>query len=206
MIADTLPDVPDASTFWTELRYASSQALPESDGVRDELDGIALWTVEAVRCFHDRPEETVARSDVAVFDLESDLDLATPAMAYGGGIRTAAEAVLCPTGRLRPDLPYTGVDKFVLFQQVVIAGIVRGMGLGATLAIRDRIASRRSLVGCYTDPPALRSDDPEFFRGVPAAIQQAWWDRGLVHRGAGLWLVAPEGQAPVRTCPPPTGG
>ena len=186
----------EASSSWTELRYTSSQPLPEPDGLRDELDGITLWTVEAVQCFHDRPAETVARSDVAVFDLESGLDLTTPASAYGGGIRTAAELVLSPRGELRPDLPYTGVDAFVLFQQIVIAGVARGMGLAATLAIRDRIASRRSLVACYTDPPATDPDDPEFFRGVPQPIRQAWWDRGLVHRGSGLWLLPPDGQAP----------
>ncbi len=189
----------ESASSWTELRYTSAQALPGPDGLRDELDGIVLWTVEAVQCFHDRPEEVVARSDVAVFDLESGLDLAAPAMAYGGGIRTAAELVLRPGGSLRPDLPYRDVDRFVLFQQVVIAGVVRGMGLGATLAIRDRIASRHSLVGCLPDPPAVMSDDPEFFRGVPAAIRQLWWDRGLVHRGAGLWLLPPDGQAPEKT-------
>lgn len=186
----------ESSSSWTELRYSSSQALPEPDGLRDELDGITLWTVEAVQCFDDRPAETVARSDVAVFDLESGLDLAAPARAYGGGIRTAAELVLSPAGELRPDLPFTGVDAFVLFQQIVIAGAVRGMGLAATLAIRDRIASRHSLVGCITDPPALNTDEPEFFRGVARAIQQAWWERGLAHRGSGLWLVPPDGQAP----------
>lgn len=185
------------SSSWTELRYTSSQALPGPDGVRDELDGVVLWTVEAVQCFDDRPEEVVARSDVAVFDLDSGLNLVTPAMAYGGGIRTAAELVLTPSGGLRPDLPYTGVDKFVLFQQIVIANVVRGMGFGATLAIRDRIASRRSLVGCLPDPPAVLSDEPEFFRGVPDAIQQLWWDRGLVHRGNGLWLLPPDGQGPT---------
>ncbi|MHA3701777.1 hypothetical protein ACXR2U_06295 [Jatrophihabitans sp. YIM 134969] len=188
----------DPSSSWTELRYTSAQPLPEPDGLRDELDGIVLWTVEAVQCFHDHPEQVVARSDIAVFDLECGLDLATPAMAYGGGVRTAAELVLTPDGRLRPDLEYTGVDAFVLFQQVVIAGVARGMGLAATLAVRDRIATRRSLVGCLPDPPALNSEDPEFFRGVPAAMQQSWWDRGLFHRGNGLWLVPPDGQASQR--------
>lgn len=188
----------ESSSAWTELRYTSSQPLPEPDGLRDELDGIVLWTVEAVQCFHDRPEAVVARSDVAVFDLESGLDLAVPAMAYGGGIRTTAELVLTPAGRLRTDLPYTDVDKFVLFQQVVIAGVARGLGLPATLAIRDRVASRRSLVGCLPDPPAVQSDDPEFFRGVPESVQQTWWDLGLVHRGGGLWLLPPAGQGPDR--------
>jgi hypothetical protein len=197
-VTATVPDVPDTSSSWTELRYTSSQPLPEPDGLRDELDGITLWTVEAVLCFDDRPAETVARSDVAVFDLESGLDLAAPATAYGGGIRTAAELVLSPSGVLRPDLPYEGVDAFVLFQQIVIAGVVRGMGLAATLAIRDRIASRHALVGCLTDPPALNVAEPEFFRGVPQRIQQAWWDRGLTHRGSGLWLQPPDGQAVPR--------
>jgi hypothetical protein len=190
--------VTEASSWWTELRYTSSQALPEPNGLRDELDGIVLWTVEAVQCFHDRAEQVVARSDIAVFDLESGLDLATPAMAYGGGIRTAAQLVLTPDGHLRPDLTYTGVDAFVLFQQVVIAGVARGMGLAATIAIRDRVASRHSLVGCLPDPPAVMSDEPEFFRGVPASVQQWWWDRGLFHRGNGLWLVPPDGQAAIR--------
>lgn len=188
----------ESSSSWTELRYASSQPLPEPDGLRDELDGIVLWTVEAVQCFHDHPEQIVARSDVAVFDLEAGLDLSTPAVAYGGGIRTAAEQVLGPAGGLQPDLPYTDVDKFVLFQQIVIANVVRGMGLAATMAIRDRVASRRSLVGCIPEPPAVVADDPEFFRDVPASIQQAWWDRGLAYRGAGLWLFAPDGQAAPR--------
>lgn len=182
----------DSSSSWTELRYTSSQALPGSDGVRDELDGVVLWTVEAVKCFDDQPEEVVARTDVAVFDLDCGLDLATPALAYGGGIRKAAELVLTPDGRLQPDLDLPNADAFVLFQMSVIGAGARGAGLTATLAIRDRVASRRSLVGSLPDPPATLADRPEFFRDVPESLQQQWWDRGLHHRGSGLWLLPPD--------------
>jgi hypothetical protein len=181
----------DSSSWWTELRYTCSQALPEPDGVRDELDGLVLWTVEAVQCFHDRDDQVVARSDVAVFDLEADLDLTVPAEAYGNGIARAARLVLTTDGRLREDLGGSGVDAFVLFQQIVIEGVARGAGLAATLAIRDRVASRRSLVGCLPDPPALDDEHPAFFEGVPAALQQRWWDLGLFHCGDGLWLLPP---------------
>ena len=191
-----MTDVSDAGSSWTELRYTSSQALPEPDGIRDELDGIVLWNVEAVRCFHDRPAEVVARAEVAVFDLESGLDLRAPATAYGDGIRVAAELVLTPGGALRPELGFTDVDAFVLFQQSVIGQGARGSGLMATLLIRDRVGSRRSLVGSLPNPPTALTTRPEFFRGVPESVQQHWWDRGLFHHGRGLWLLPPDGQAP----------
>lgn len=180
----------DPASSWFELRYRSAQPLPGTDGIRDELDGVVIWHVDAVRCFHLEPDQLVGGTDVAVFDLASGLDLRTPAALLGDGIAKAAALVLDDDGRLRPELG--DVDAFVLFQQVVISDALRGQGLAATLAIRDRTASRRALVGCLPDPPSLDPAAPGFFDGVPAPAQQPWWDRGLRHLADGLWLLPPD--------------
>lgn len=182
----------ESASSWLELRYASSQPLPGVDGIRDELDGIAAWTVEAVLCFHGLPDEVVARSEVAVFDLEAGVPLTAPAAAYGGRIAQAAELLLDPDGGLREDLGLVDVDKILLFSRVEIGPRARGRGLAASFAIRDRIGSRRSLIGDMTDPSDTSA--PPLLRDVPAEILAEWRDQGLHHLGGGLWLVPPDGQ------------
>lgn len=185
------------SSSWTELRYSATQALPEPDGLRDELDPIAYWRVDAVRVFDDGSERIDGQAAVAVFDLARGPELLAAANAYSGPVLTAARLLLDEAGALRPAFG-SDADRVVLFLGVTIGqpGRNRGLGLAAAQVIRERLGSARSLIGCFPEPPAVNAESPEFFAGVPEPIQRAWWERGLAYVGDGLWtLPAPEATA-----------